>query len=228
MLNSCIIEINNFTLFSNELKDFTLVDNINLKIKEGEYVAIVGSNGSGKSSFLKSILNLQENYNGEIFIQGILNKKFRNWGTISYLDQDIKTSFIGINFMAEEYIFSGSSELQIDKVEYEKYLDMLNLKNAGKKLFKNLSGGEKQKIGLIKCLLKNPSLLILDEPTSDLDLNSKNIINNLLVEINKKRKVTILMVTHDLDLIKDGVDRVVCLGDVFENHRINEVEHVHI
>ncbi len=199
-----IIEINNLT-FGYVTKDDTLKD-INLKLEEGKFTCIIGENGSGKSTLIKCILGLNTGFKGSI------NSKEK----IGYLPQRMN---IQSDFPASvmEVVISGTISNSPRSIFYRKEdkqkaldvmkeLDILNLKN---KSFAELSGGQQQRVLIARALCATDKIIILDEPTNGLDKNIGNQIYTLLEKLKKDLKLTIIMVSHDIDRALRFADNVV-------------------
>ena len=192
-----IININNLSLGYNNIP---VIQNLNVKINDGDFVCIVGSNGAGKSTLIKGILGLLKPISGSIELNNI-KKNF-----IGYMPQETK---VDSNFPASVYeiVLSGtlnkvglkpsySKELKKIADDNLKLLDIYSLKD---KFFNELSGGQRQRVLLARSLCSTSKILILDEPSNNLDYNSKKNLYKILQYLNKEKKMTIIMVTHDLD-----------------------------
>ncbi len=179
---------------------------INLEVKEGDFLCIVGENGSGKSTLLKCILGLNSVEKG----------KTETTETVGYLPQ--KTE-IQSNFPAsiEEIILSGTIVNNVKKIWYTKkdrakanqIMKELKLYEIRKKSFKDLSGGQQQRVLIARALCSTNSLIVLDEPTNGLDPNVAKQIYSILNKMNKKKKITVLMVSHDVDRAMQYCNRLV-------------------
>lgn len=192
-----IININNLTLGYNNIP---VIQNLNVKINDGDFVCIIGNNGAGKSTLIKGILGLLKPISGSIELNNI-KKNF-----IGYMPQETK---VDSNFPASVYeiVLSGtlnkvglkpsySKELKKIADDNLKLLDIYSLKD---KCFNELSGGQRQRVLLARSLCSTSKILILDEPSNNLDYNSKKNLYKILQYLNKEKKMTIIMVTHDLD-----------------------------
>ncbi len=187
------------------------IENINFSINEGEYVCFVGENGSGKSTLIKAIMGLVKESKGSVE----LNIEFSE---ISYLAQsDLKN----VDFPAtgKEIIMTGVQKhnkipfyTKQDKEEFNKVIKELQIENIVTKRIGDLSGGQRQRILLARSLIRNPKLIILDEPATGLDVNITKELYEILFNLNKEKKVTIIMATHDLDELKNVKPRVICLA----------------
>lgn len=182
--------------------------NIDLNIKDGEFVFIVGPSGSGKSTLLKLISKEQDPTSGEIFIDGenITRLKKRKIPylrrTMGIVFQDFRviekmTVFDNVAF-AMHVVGAGSREIS-RRVPY--VLNLVGLGDKARKKVSELSGGEKQRVGLARALVNNPRMILADEPTGNIDPGMSLEIVELLRQINRCG-TTIIMVTHDISIVK--------------------------
>ncbi|MBR2240672.1 MAG: metal ABC transporter ATP-binding protein [Clostridia bacterium] len=203
-----LIQIKNLNYSYPTKKD--ALKNINIKIEKEKFTCIVGENGSGKSTLLKCILGLNKGYTGEII-------KDNHMG---YLPQK---SEIQANFPAtiEEVVLSGTIKNHINSIFYKKD-DKENTKNVMKKLgiydirkkcFADLSGGQQQRVLIARSLCATKEIIVLDEPTNGLDPSIAKQIYELLDNLKKNEKITVLMVSHDIERALDYADTVIELHD---------------
>ena len=191
-----LIELKNLTLGYD--KDIILKD-INLSIEDNDFVCVVGANGSGKSTLIKGILGLIKPIKGKVIYKGLK----QNY--IGYMPQETK---VDSNFPASvlEIVLSGTLN-QYKNIFYSKEqkeialnnLKLLGIEKLKNKSFSELSGGQRQKVLLARSLCSTDKLLILDEPSNNLDRESKKDLYEIITELNKKNNITIIMITHDLD-----------------------------
>lgn len=192
-----LITLKNLSLgYENEI----VLKNINLSIEDGDFVCIVGPNGSGKSTLIKGILGLIKPMKGKV-VYNNLKQKF-----IGYCAQETK---VDSNFPATVYeiVLSGTLNRLGIKPFYTKKekeialnnLKILNIENIKNKSFCDLSGGQRQKVLIARSLCATTKLLILDEPSNNLDVKSKKELYNIIIDLNQKYGLTIMMITHDLD-----------------------------
>ena len=174
-----------------------VLDNVNFNIEDGEIAVIVGSNGAGKTTLIKALLGLVKPINGSISFKGLKQEY------IGYMPQETK---VDSNFPASVYeiVLSGTLNKALFYTKKEKKLALDNLKllgisNLKDKSFQELSGGQRQKVLLARSLCSTDKLLILDEPSNNLDRESKKDLYEIITELNKKHNITIIMITHDLD-----------------------------
>ena len=199
-----LIKINNLNF--NYTSEENVLKNININIEQGTFTCIVGENGSGKSTLIKCILGLNKNYTGEII------KETR----IGYLPQ--KTE-IQSNFPAsiEEIVMSGTIGNNIKSIFYKKedieiaknIMKEIGIYDIRKKCFADLSGGQQQRVLIARALCATKKLIILDEPTNGLDPNIAKQIYDLLDNLKKTKKITILMVSHDIERVLNYTDKII-------------------
>lgn len=205
-----VININNLYFKYNNRYIFR---NFNLKVKHGEFIVIKGFSGAGKTTLFNLLLKNYQKESGEILIEGtkiedLNNNSLRSY--ISYLSQKVFL-FQGT---AKENIIYGNESLSDDEIEVACIsaglpLDILKRNKIGE-LGKQLSGGERQRLALARALLKDASILLVDEPTSQLDKQNEKLIIKSLNEL--KGSMTILLVTHR-EYAEEIADRVICLGE---------------
>lgn len=179
-------------------------NDISFEIALADYIALVGPNGSGKSTLIKSILGLLKPVKGEIFLFGKSLAEFREWYRIGYVPQKI---LLNPHFPAtvEEIVSMGLISTidfpkrikKIHKSAVEKVLKMMDILDLRKKNIGELSGGQQQKVIIARALINEPDLLVLDEPTTAVDPDSRDRFFSILSEMNKDKHVTIILITHD-------------------------------
>ncbi len=210
----------------------TALKDINIHVKKGEFVFVVGASGSGKSTFLKLIMHEEEPSCGEIFIDGInttnISKK-----EVPYLRRRMGIVFQDFRLIDKMNVFdnvafamrvTGASERNVKKrVPY--ILALVGLQDKADRRPAELSGGEQQRVSLARALVNNPSLIIADEPTGNIDPEMSFEIVELLNEINK-RGTTIVMVTHEHNLVKRFKKRVIEIseGDVTSDKKLEVIK----
>lgn len=193
-----------------------VLKNISFEINEGDFICVVGPNGSGKSTLIKGILGLIKPKKGKIIYEGI-KQNF-----IGYMPQESK---IDANFPASVYeiVLSGNLNKlgfisfynKECKEKANESLKTLNIYDLKDKKFCDLSGGQRQKVLLARSLCATSSLLILDEPSNNLDSSSKIDLYKTVQKLNKTQKITVIMVTHDLDHGNLIGNKILSLRDTF-------------
>jgi zinc transport system ATP-binding protein len=206
------IEINDLS-FSYDKTD--VLQNINFTINTKEFIAIIGPNGGGKSTLLKLILGLLEPRKGNILIHNKPSKSFRE--QIGYMPQQFiqnKTFPITIAQIVmsglinkKNIFFSYSKD---EKQKALNALDMVGLKDFSDKKINMLSGGQIQRVFLARAIVCDPKILILDEPTSNIDPQGEYEIFKLLKEFNKT--MTVIVVSHDLSMLMDFATKAIFIN----------------
>lgn len=196
------------------------VQNVSFNIKRGEYVAIIGPNGGGKSTLVKLLLGLLEPSGGEIKLFGKAQNRFKERNKIGYvpqkashIDQNFPVSVLEVVNMGLAYkssLFTRQSSK--DSMLIESVMRRLGIFEFAKNRISELSGGQMQRVMIARALVAHPQILILDEPNTGVDTHSQRKFYELLCELNKNDKITILFITHDLGVIADDVGRVLCIN----------------
>lgn len=195
-----------------------VVENIDLNIKEGEFIAILGHNGSGKSTIAKHINVLLLPSHGKVIVDGLdtLNSNYL-WNirsNVGMVFQNPDNQLVAT--IVEEEVAFGPENLGIEPTEIRKRVDE-SLEKVGmseyvKKSTHMLSGGQKQRIAIAGVLAMNPKCIVFDEPTAMLDpLGRKEIMKNI-IELNKKNGITIVLITHYMEEAAEA-DRVIVVDD---------------
>lgn len=187
---------------------FVAIENINLEIKKGCFVSIIGPNGSGKTTLLKAMLGLVKSVKGEVLIFGknILSQK----KIVGYVPQRFsfdKTFPITVEEFLKFSLRAGQSISKIDEKLRE--IDMLSKKKI---LLGKLSGGQMQRVLVARAILNDPKILFLDEPAAGIDIGGEKNFYELMDYLNQKYRITIIMISHELDIVTEYTHRVVCLN----------------
>ena len=198
--------------------DIRVLKNINFELKKNERVALIGESGSGKTSLLMLMSGLEKPSTGSIFFE---NKDF------SVISEEQKTAIrkkkIGLVFQ-QFYLIPNYTALenvmfpmQINKIKNEKEKAKLILSDVGLDKRKNnlpseLSGGEQQRVAIARAISFNPEVILADEPTGNLDRKNTELVSNLLINYSKKKKISLFLVTHNINLAKK-CDRVIKILD---------------
>ena len=178
-----------------------ILKNINLEIDYNDFVTIIGPNGAGKSMLLKCLLGFFKPDNGLIVSS-----------------PDLKVSYVPQDFMAEKSIPITAFDFiklnkNVGKKEIDKISSEFSVKDLLNKQISHLSGGELQMILIVRSLIQNPNLLVLDEPTQNLDVSAQLNFYRFLNQIFTERDISILMVSHDLHMVMSSTKKVVCLSN---------------
>lgn len=195
--------------------DVPALNGINLHIQEGEFVFIVGKSGSGKSTLIKLLLKELDPTSGKIYV----NKKYLNKLTrkkLPYLRRDIGVVFQDFRLLPDRNIYENIAfaqkvvEAPTKKIKSNvlKMLSMVNLLDKYKSYPNELSGGEQQRVAIARALAKNPKMLLCDEPTGALDINTGKNILKLLSDMCRKNGITVVVITHNQAISAMG-DKVI-------------------
>lgn len=190
-----------------------VLHDVSFEVKKGDYFCIIGSNGSGKSTLIKCLLGLVPHSSGEIKFE-VSNQEIAYLPQISTIPREMPAT-------VKEVIMTGLQKSGKRLPFYTKKdvracysaAEALDIKDLMKKRIGELSGGQLQRVLLARALCKKPKILILDEPTSGLDEKSTGTLYSLLDKLNAKEKMTIIMITHDLDDVKFCANKVLVLDD---------------
>ncbi|WP_026485796.1 metal ABC transporter ATP-binding protein [Caldanaerobius polysaccharolyticus] len=196
-----------------------VLNNVSFTVKNGEFIAVIGPNGSGKSTLMNLIIGKLKPSTGQIYILGKNAQSFSQKHLIGYVPQrsfSFNISFpasvsevVEMGLYASIGLFKKLNPQHRKRVEDAlKLVDMYDYKDA---LIGNLSGGQMQRVFIARCIVSDPQILILDEPTVGIDARSERNLFELLERLNKSG-ITIIMVTHDIMAITDKVNRIVCLS----------------
>ena len=188
-----------------------ILKDLNLKVKKGEYISIIGKSGAGKSTLLNVISTLEKEYSGNVFYE---NKDIRDYNDFEISNlRNKKIGFIFQNFnLLEDFtvienIMLPARLTKIDEIALmEKALGLINKfeLDLTKNQYPNeLSGGEKQRVAIARALINNPEIIFADEPTGNLDSKMSIEISNILSKLNQEGQ-TIVMVTHNEELAKSS------------------------
>ncbi len=208
-----------------DFKDVTVVydnnvvalNNISFHVSKGEFVFLVGKTGAGKSSVTKLLLGENKPTKGEVIIDGVKVNELSPY-QIPYLRRHIGVVFQDFRLLKKKTVFdnvafamevSGKTRSQIRRVVPE-ILSMTGLSEKARCYPNQLSGGEQQRVGIARALVNSPSLILADEPTGNLDINTAADIMQLIDQVNKNG-TTVLMVTHSEKIVNDMHKRVIQL-----------------
>ncbi|MEY8416163.1 phosphonate ABC transporter ATP-binding protein [Tissierella praeacuta] len=217
------------------------LENANLEVEQGEFVGIIGSSGSGKSTMLKTINLLVRPINGKIYIDNVDITELNNY--------DLRSMRRGIGFIFQDYNLIDRSSV-LDNVlmgrlgykssfksilgifndeDYERANRALNQVGLSEKIFERadqLSGGQKQRVAIAKTLCQRPKIILADEPVASLDISSSQTIMNYFKTINEKKNITILINLHDVNLAKRYCNRIIALkkGKILFDGRAGDLD----
>ena len=224
-----MIKIENLTKFYGYTQ---ILFDINLEVKKGEIFAIVGHSGAGKSTLLRCINGL-ENYQGGSL--KVFDKEIKNLDETQqrHLRRDVGMIFQHFALMARKNVFENVATplkfwgYKSDETEkrVRELLNLVGLESKAKSYPSELSGGQKQRVAIARALALNPKILLSDEATSALDPNTTNQILELLEKINKELDISVVIVTHEMEVVKSIAKRAILLegGKIIGSGSIEEL-----
>jgi len=228
-----MLELKNISVrFRSKSRSVDAVKNVSIHVNRAEVFGIVGTSGAGKSTLLRTINLLERPSEGEIWIDGrniaslqgeALRRERLNIGMVFQHFNLLHSQTISENIALPLHAARLASAAIQKRVS--ELLDLVDLNGMGKALPSQLSGGQKQRVGIARALANNPDVLLCDEPTSALDLETTESILNLLAEINRKLGVTIVIISHEMAVIKRICHRVAVMHDgvVVENKPVYDL-----
>ena len=198
----------------------SILQDINLEVKAGEIFGIIGKSGAGKSTLIKCLNLLEQPDSGSVAIDGIdittLDKD-----SLRRVRQKIGMIFQGFNLLNQKTVFdnialplvlNGNHSKDEIKLKVNNLLDLVGLNDFSNKYPDSLSGGQKQRVGIARALATDPKILLSDEATSALDPQTTNSILELLLNINERMGLTIVLITHEIDVIRKVCDLVAVIN----------------
>ena len=204
-----VIKLDNVTYRYNT--DLVLED-ISFKADQGDLLGIIGPNGAGKTTLFCLILGLLDGYQGKItlFNQDIRNNR-KALKRIGYIPQK-KNIHQGFPATVEEIVSLGALNRKANNDAITLALKIVGLLEQKDRRIGELSGGQQQRVLIAKALVNEPQLLILDEPTTGIDLETQDKFYSLLRKLNSEKKITIILASHDLDAINKLANKVACIN----------------
>ena len=197
----------------------TIIQDVSLEIRRGDYAAIIGPNGGGKSTLVKLILGLIPQDSGVIKLFG-QEPSLHSLKAIGYVSQGISKldenfpisvkEVIKLGLIANKPLFSRLTKEDLSIID--SVLTKMNIMDLKDAKISELSGGQRQRVMIAKALVNKPQVLILDEPNTGVDKQSQINFYALLKNLNEKENITILFVTHDLGVIVDDINKVLCIN----------------
>lgn len=182
----------------------------------GEYCAIIGPNGGGKTTLIRLLLGLEKPTSGTIKLFGTTLHRFKEWNRIGYVPQ--RSALVDASFPAtvREVVSMGryarrgvfGLESSGDRAAIEEAMELMGVSDLSDRLIGNLSGGQRQRVMIARALASEPEVLIVDEPNTGVDVESQHRFYELLRHLNRAKKVSILFITHDVGVIAEDITRV--------------------
>jgi len=221
MENNIALSVNNLNKYFYDPETFQVLKNISFDVKKGEFLTLIGKSGSGKSTMLYVLSTMDTDYEGELFINRTkLTGKtqnelaaFRN----AYIGFVFQFHYLLPEFSAIDNVMLPALKLGLKSKEEIKEnafqnLSLLGLKDQAYKSANKLSGGQQQRVAIARALINNPSIIMGDEPTGNLDSKNTRNVFEIFKELTKERGQTIIAVTHDEEFAQNS-DRTIELAD---------------
>lgn len=184
-----------------------VLKDVNLNIHEGDYLGLIGPNGSGKTTLLKLMLGLLKADKGEIKLFGTPIKDFKDWKKVGYVPQKV-TSFDPMFPITAREVVGLGKDINKERENINWALEKVEMEAMANRMIGELSGGQQQRIFIARALAQKPQVLFLDEPTSGVDADSQKDFYAFLDKINKKLDITLVLVSHDMDVVKKEVTEI--------------------
>ncbi|KKT54582.1 MAG: ABC-type Mn/Zn transport system ATPase component [Parcubacteria group bacterium GW2011_GWC2_44_22] len=198
---------------------YLVLEAVNFEVAVGDYLALVGPNGAGKTTLVKALLGLLPYQTGTISILGEDRQGFNAWGKIGYLPQRAAafnplfpatvSEVVGLGLIAEKKFPKRLTSADREKIKQT--LELLEISDLAGRPVGKLSGGQQQRVFLARSIVAGPELLILDEPSTALDPQTRNNFFDLLKKLNSESKVTIILITHDVGQVGRYASRLLYL-----------------
>ncbi len=216
-----VLRANNLNKYFNEPEEFHVLKDVSFEVPRGQFVSIVGKSGCGKSTLLYLLSTMDTDYTGQIYVNDVLltgqtqNElaKFRN----EHIGFVFQFHFLLPEFSALKNVMLPAEKLgkysksECEDRAYEK-LKWLDMQNFATKLSSKLSGGQQQRVAIARALVNDPTIIMGDEPTGNLDSANTQIVFDILKDLSKNKKQTIIAVTHDNEFAQN-TDRIIEMKD---------------
>ncbi|HSW98448.1 MAG TPA: metal ABC transporter ATP-binding protein [Candidatus Saccharimonadales bacterium] len=189
---------------------------LNLRVMPGEYVGVIGPNGGGKTTLMKLLLGLLAPQTGTITLFGTPRDKFRGWHRIGYVPQRFGSGDFKLPVTVAEVVGFGAP--RGDKSRVAESLAQVGMEVYARRRLRELSGGQQQRVFIAKALASRPEILILDEPTAGVDVHAQDGFYQLLAALNKAHGLTIILVSHDIDVVVNEVSKLACINEALVYH----------
>lgn len=203
-----------------------VLDHISLEVEQGDFVGIIGPNGSGKTTLLRIILGRLAPQKGLVYLFGQSIPQFKNWPRIGYVPQKATFSDASFPVTVEELVMEGRIAQRglihfltaEDNKAVRAALQAVDMAGVAKRLMRELSGGQQQRVFIARALASEPELLILDEPTVGVDIESQEEFYELLSKLRKTKGLTLVMVSHDVEVVVNEVNKLICINKQLVYH----------
>lgn len=197
-----------------------VIQNVSFAISPGDFLALIGPNGSGKTSLIRIILGILKPSTGRIVLLGEELSQFTQWQRIGYVPQKAThmdpyfpasvREVVAMGLLSKKRfprLFTRQDEAAIDRA-----LDQVDMKALKNRRIGELSGGQQQRVFIARAIVNGPDVLFLDEPTAGVDADTQARFYEMLADLNRKEGLTIVLITHDFGIITKHVNKVACLN----------------
>jgi len=221
LLEVTMIRIENLTkTYKNDQDRLVALNNVSASIDQGEFLGIIGSSGAGKSTLIRHLSLIEAPDDGTIWLDDVDLFQLKGRDLLR-MRRQLGIVFQGYHLLEQKNVFDNIAfPLQLvhtDKIKMkervEELISLVGLNGKAHAFPAQLSGGQKQRVAIARALASSPSLLLCDEPTSALDVVTTKSILDLLVEIHRKTNVTIVIITHEISVVKAVCQRVIVMNE---------------
>ena len=228
-----MIEIKNLNkTFKTEVGTVEALKNINFTVGDGEIYGIIGMSGAGKSTLVRCINMIEKPTSGEVRIDDVDLTKLQDW-QLRKIRRDVTMIFQSFNLLMQKNVrdnielplkFAGINKKKSRKTVNE-LLELVGLGDKASAYPAQLSGGQRQRVAIARALATNPKVLLCDEATSALDPKTTGQILDLIRDINKKRGITVVIITHQMSVVQSICDKVAIIdhGEIVERGKVSEI-----
>lgn len=218
--------------FPQKNREVTALDNVSLHVPAGKIFGVIGTSGAGKSTLIRCVNLLEKPTSGEVIVDGKHLLKLSH-SELTMERRKIGMIFQHFNLLSSRTVFgnvafplelAGESKAQI-KTRVDELLKLVGLTEKGNDYPASLSGGQKQRVAIARTLANNPTVLLCDEATSALDPATTRSILNLIKDINRRLNITVLLITHQMEVVKSICDEVAVIshGQLVEQGTVSEI-----
>lgn len=209
-----------------------VIDDANFTLYDSDYVGIVGPNGGGKTTLLLAMLGVLPRDKGEVLFFGQPIETFRNWEWVAYVAQDSAAFDAGFPLSVRELVALGRVNRsnmgrrlgEADWAAVDEAIEAVGMADSANGRIGQLSGGQKQRLFVAKALVRNPKILLLDEPITGIDAVTQEKFYKILSDLNLRRGITICTVSHDLAAVFCRMSKVMCVGGKVNLAEVSELK----
>lgn len=203
-----------------------VLEKVDWQLHPGDYVALIGPNGGGKTTLVKLILGLLKPEEGSIRLFGQDPKEFKAWHKVGYVAQRAKDFDRNFPITVRQAVAMGRRKKDGSPEEDDKKVDAallyVSMQECADKLIGELSGGQQQRVFIARALVNDPEVLFMDEPMAGVDEKTQEAIYQLLERLNKDRGITLVVVSHDIERITQEVMHIACVDRTLTFHETSE------